>query len=175
MKAKPSAAILVATSCVAFGAAMVMPLFTIHPAAGRWTSVAKLISPENFRAKPITLPDGIASLWNGGEWHLAVLIGALSLALPVVKLAVLWWEICGFIDLGPGILRFFRAASRYAMIEVFLIALLVMWVKGMPGGSGISLESGTWCFTASVILSFVASRLMESEHGSGKAGKPSHP
>ena len=88
---------------------------------------------------------------------------------------MLWWKICSFIDLGPGILHFFRAPSRYAMIEDFLIALLVLWVKGMPRGSGISLQIGTSCFTSSVILSFAASRLMENEHRSGKVGKPSHP
>jgi paraquat-inducible protein A len=156
------ASLLVAISCAGFGAALALPLFTIHPAAGKWTALAKLLTPENFQEKSITLPDGIISLWNGGEWHLAVLIGALSLLLPMIKLAVLWWEICGDLKIQPALLGFFRSAARYAMAEVFLIALLIMWVKGMPGGSGISLQAGTWCFTGSVLLSFVASRLMET-------------
>jgi uncharacterized paraquat-inducible protein A len=50
------------------------------------------------------------------------------------------------------------------MVEVLLIALLVLVVKGMPGGSEVNIQAGAWLFTASVILSLVASRwLMDSK------------
>jgi len=57
------------------------------------------------------------------------------------------------------VLGFFRAVSHYAMVEVFLVALTVILIKGLPGGSHVSLHSGTWMFTGSVIPSLAASRL----------------
>jgi len=72
---------------------------------------------------------------------------------------VLWWEIFQLSSLPESFLVFVKAASRYAMVEVLLIALLVLVVKGMPGGSEMTIQAGTWYFTASVILSLFASRL----------------
>lgn len=164
-----SAAWLVVLSSVAFGLALVLPLFTIHPSAGKWTPLARLISPETFQATAVTLPGGMVELCQGGnlvDIGLAMVLGLCSLVLPMIKLAVLWWEIWEVVPLSDRMLSFFRVVSRYAMIEVFLIALLAMWIKGMPGGNGITLQAGTWCFTASVLLSLIASRTAQAEAAS---------
>ena len=51
-----------------------------------------------------------------------------------------------------------RQSARYAMVEVFLIALMVLVLKSMPGGSYVELHAGTWLFTASVALSLIAAQ-----------------
>ena len=98
-------------------------------------------------------------LWAGDEWFLAILLGLLSLVLPVVKLCVLWWEAFAAGTLPARVLAFFRVVSHYAMVEVFLVALTVLLVKGMPGGSHVALHAGTYAFAASVLLSLVATRV----------------
>ena len=161
------AAGLIAAACVAFGLGLALPLFSVTPAAGEWTSVAKLIASDDFQTKTFTLVGGIGLLWSGGERALAILLGMLSLALPVVKLCVLWWESFVSGTLPPRLLAFFRVVSHYAMVEVFLVALTVLLVKGMPGGSHVALHAGTYAFTASVLLSLAATRLLPA--GSAEA------
>jgi paraquat-inducible protein A len=158
------AAGLVALCCLAFGMALVLPLFSIQPAAGRWTGLAKLLAADQFATRSFTLLGGIVILWRENERFLAILMGLISLVFPLLKLSVLWWEIFLVSSLSENFLRFVRSISRYAMVEVLLIALLVLVIKGMPGGSEVKIQAGAWCFTASVILSLLASRwLMDSK------------
>ena len=158
------AAGLVALCCLAFGMALVLPLFSIQPAAGRWTGLAKLLAADQFATRSFTLLGGIVILWRENERFLAILMALISLVFPLLKLSVLWWEIFLVSSLSEKFLRFVRAISHYAMVEVVLIALLVFVVEGMPGGSEVKIQAGAWCFTASVILSLVASRwLMDSK------------
>jgi paraquat-inducible protein A len=153
------AAALVLLSCLTFGIALVYPLFSIQPAAGRWTGLAKLLASEQFASRSFTLIGGIMTLWKENEHLLAIMMGLISLVLPVIKFSVLWWEIFQLSSLPENFLAFVKAASRYAMVEVLLIALLVLVVKGMPGGSEMTIQSGTWYYTASVILSLFVNRL----------------
>jgi paraquat-inducible protein A len=153
------AAALVLLSCLTFGIALVYPLFSIQPAAGRWTGLAKLLASDQFASRSFTLIGGIMTLWKENEHLLAILMGLISLLLPVIKLSVLWWEIFQLSSLPENFLAFVKAASRYAMVEVLLIALLVLVVKGMPGGSEMTIQAGTWYYTASVILSLFVNRL----------------
>jgi Paraquat-inducible protein A len=153
------AALLVAGSCLMFGMGLVLPLFTVMPAAGQWTTVARIFAAAEFQSVTYTLPGGISLLWNGNERFLAFVLGLLSVALPIAKLSVLWWETFFTRALPRWLLRFFKAVSHYAMVEVFLVALTVILIKGLPGGSSVVLQAGTWMFTGSVILSLAASRL----------------
>ncbi|MCF7734467.1 MAG: paraquat-inducible protein A [Akkermansiaceae bacterium] len=151
---------LVAISCVAFGLGLALPLFSVTPAAGQWTSVARIFAADEFQTRTFTLPGGIALLWTEHERGLAVLLGSLALVLPVAKLCVLWWEAFAAGSFAPRVMTFFRVVSHYAMVEVFLVALTVLLVKGLPGGSYVVLHAGTYAFTASVLLSLAASRLV---------------
>jgi len=150
---------LVVLSCLAFAAGLIFPLFTVRPAAGEWTPVMRLFAAAQLQEQTYTLPGGIMQLWREGETFLALLLGMLSIVLPVVKLSVLWWEWLPGCGVSAAWMRFFRIVSRYAMVEVFVIALLVILIKGLPGGSQITLHLGTWAFSASVILSLIASQI----------------
>ena len=157
-KERKYAAVLVTLSCLAFGLALVLPLFSIHPAAGRWTGLAKLLASDQFTSRSFTLIGGIMILWRENERILAILMALISLVLPALKLSVLWWEIFYLSALPERFLAFVQAASRYAMVEVLLIALLVLVVKGMPGGSEFKIHAGTWFFAVSVVFSLFATR-----------------
>ena len=151
-----------ALCCLAFGMALVLPLFSIQPAAGRWTGLAKLLAADQFATRSFTLLGGIVILWRENKPGLAILMALISLVFPLLKLSVLWWEIFLVSSLSEKFLRFVRAISHYAMVEVVLIALLVFVVEGMPGGSEVKIQAGAWCFTVSVILSRLASRWLMS-------------
>jgi paraquat-inducible protein A len=153
------AALIVAAS-MAFGFGLALPLFSVQPSAGEWTPVVRLLSGDQLRSSTVTLPGGILALWREGDYFLALLLALFSLMLPAVKLCVLWCEALLITGIHAGVLRFIRTVSKYAMVEVFVIALLVLVIKGLPGGSRITLHAGTYAFSMSVILSLAAGVLL---------------
>jgi paraquat-inducible protein A len=47
------------------------------------------------------------------------------------------------------------------MLDVFVVGLIVLAVKGLPGGAKISLGWGVFAFAASVIVSIVTGMLIQ--------------
>jgi hypothetical protein len=130
--------ILVQISAAAFAGGLILPLFTIEPRLDEWTGLARILAPDQMRAQAVTL------------------LAFFSILLPLVKLCLLSVE-----AVSPGSFRgpwhrFTKMAARYAMLEVFVVALLVILAKGLPGGSRIELGPGTVAFTVSVLLGLVA-------------------
>jgi hypothetical protein len=47
------------------------------------------------------------------------------------------------------------------MVDVFVIALLILAIKGLPGGSQVILHAGLYCFAGSVLCALKASWLID--------------
>ena len=158
---RPLILCLIGISCLLFGSAVALPIFTLEPKAGEWTPLAQIISPSDMQAKAMRLLEGVVILWNEGEKMLALLIAIFSLILPTLKLTMLWMEGILSEGLPEKWALFLRAVSRYAMLEVFLVALTVLLIKEMPGGSRVTLQAGFYTFSASVLLSLMTAHWME--------------
>jgi paraquat-inducible protein A len=117
-----------------------------------------------MQPREFTLLGGIVDMWLGGERGLALILAVFSIVLPLVKLSILTVEAAAPEVLAEGWRRLMKAGARYAMAEVFVIALLVMLAKGMPGGSRMELGTGTYAFVLSVLAGLVAG-LIEKRSG----------
>jgi uncharacterized paraquat-inducible protein A len=65
--------------------------------------------------------------------------------------------------LGQPAGRLFRLAhhtGKFSMLDVMVLALLVIAIKGLPGKSSLRIEWGVWAFAASVVLSLLISLLL---------------
>jgi uncharacterized paraquat-inducible protein A len=153
-------ALLVAATCVAFGAALSLPLFSITPGAGEWTGWIRMIHPADMATVHQTVLAGIQTLWTEGSPGLAILLSLFCLFLPIFKFSVLWGEVYGMDLQGTFWGRLCKITAPYAMVEVFVVGILVIAIKGLPGGTRIEVEPGAWCFAASVLLSLVAVQLL---------------
>jgi paraquat-inducible protein A len=128
---------------------------------GALTGWLRLVRPEEMATSTQSLLGGIRLLWMDGNPLLACMLAAFCLILPLAKFLILWGE-CFKMPLGDSLWgRFCRATAPYAMVEVFVLALLVMVIKGLPGGSLIVIQAGAWCFTGSVLLSLFAAQLLK--------------
>lgn len=157
MKAENRIAVgLVIGASVAFALGLTWPMFTVRPSAGEWTALVQVFPGNMMRPQTVSLFDGLWVLWREGEVFLAVLLALLSLILPVLKLCVIWLNALSIDWFDARILRFFRTISKYAMAEVFVLALLVVVLKSLPGDSHVTLHAGAWAYTGSVILSIAA-------------------
>jgi paraquat-inducible protein A len=110
-----------------------------------------------------TVWDGVVALMNYNEWAVAAIVFLASIVIPLVKLAGLL-SLVVTARIGSGrrlrartqLYKFIDAIGPWAMLDVFLLAVLVAlvqlstWAKVIPG-------PGLVAFTAVVVLTMLAS------------------
>lgn len=110
-----------------------------------------------------TVWDGIVLLAENNQWFVAVVVFMASMVIPLVKLAGLF-ALVVTARTGWGqrlrertqLYKFIDAVGPWAMLDVFLLAVLVAlvklstWAKILPG-------PGLFAFTAVVVLTMLAS------------------
>lgn len=110
-----------------------------------------------------TVWDGVAMLITHDQWFVAIIVFLASMVIPLVKLAGLFSLV---VTAGTGwgrrlrnrtrLYKFIEAIGPWAMLDVFLLAVLVAlvklsaWAKILPG-------PGLVAFTAMVVLTMLAS------------------
>lgn len=110
-----------------------------------------------------TVWGGIELLMDHGEWAVAVIVFLASMVIPLVKLAGLFWLVVTS-RLGWGrrlrtrthLYKLIDAIGPWAMLDVFLLAVLVAVVK-LTGWAQILPGPGLLAFTAMVVLTMLAS------------------
>jgi paraquat-inducible protein A len=110
-----------------------------------------------------TVWDGVLLLARGDQWFVAVIVFLASMVIPVVKLAGLF-SLVVTARMGWGrrlrsrtqLYKFIDAIGPWAMLDVFLLAVLIAlvklntWALVLPG-------PGLVAFTAMVVLTMFAS------------------
>ena len=110
-----------------------------------------------------TVWDGVVLLMENKQWFVAGIVFLASIVVPLIKLAGLF-ALCVTARLGWGrrlrsqtqLYKFIDAIGPWAMLDVFLLAVLVAlvklstWAKILPG-------PGLTAFTAVVVLTMLAS------------------
>jgi paraquat-inducible protein A len=107
--------------------------------------------------------DGVVSLAQTGQYFVALIVFLASIAIPVLKLAgLLYLVISARFKLGRRLrdrvrlYRFIDAVGPWAMLDVFLLAVLVALVK-LGEIATILPGPGLVAFTAVVVLTMFAS------------------
>jgi paraquat-inducible protein A len=144
MQAVFPALLFAATASFAFG--IVLPLIRVE----------RLII---FTDEP-SLIAMISGLWTTGDWTLAAIIALFSVAFPTMKLLVLHMVAYGGSTHTERIPRWFRALSKWSMLDVVLVALVVFAAK-TSGLATAFTKPGLWFFAASAVLTATASGLAE--------------
>jgi paraquat-inducible protein A len=99
-----------------------------------------------------TIASGVVGLWNGGQPLLALLILFTTIVAPALRIVGLLYVLAP-LSVGrvpPGVapaLRFQAGLVSWAMLDVYMLALLVTLVKLSQLGS-LQLETGAYCFVA---------------------------
>ena len=144
--------ILLASTLLGFG--LFSSCLTITPSAGEWTGVLKIFKPDFTTPKELSLVGGIRQLFEHGFPFIGGLILIFSIAFPLWKLGVLWaasWA-TSHGEHPRRLLKLVEKLGKYSMLDVLVIALLVVAIKGLPGGTAVTLGPGFYCFAVSVLL-----------------------
>lgn len=149
---KNLALVLLASILLGFG--LFLPCLIVTPAAGKWTGVLRIFSPDLAQPRPVSIVEGIQRLIETGHFFVAVIILTFSIIFPLWKLGVLWaaaWA-SEHGERPVRLLRIVANLGKYSMIDVLVVALLVVVIKGLPGGSKVELGAGFYTFSMSVLL-----------------------
>ena len=102
--------------------------------------------------------DGILGFWSDGRYGLFVLVFLFSVVLPLGKVAVGIWAWLAAADPGSLPDRLLRAAawvSRWSMLDVCIVALLVVALEGSLLTTA-DIHAGLVLFAAGVVVSTIA-------------------
>ena len=110
-----------------------------------------------------TLLGGIRELWLAGDWHLAAIVFVASIAVPILKLAIIvllagtaqrrsrWRSLE-----RARLYRLVEAVGHWSMLDVFVVVLLVGMIHFGPV-AGVQPGAGLLAFGAVVVLTLLAS------------------
>jgi paraquat-inducible protein A len=115
-----------------------------------------------------TVVGAAASLWREGMQMVAVLVLLTTTVLPLLELAALVWMVLplcfgkrppGF----PWIFRMLRMAHPWAMVEVFIMGILVALVK-LAHLADVLPGAAAWCFGGLMLLLAALTAIVEPRH-----------
>ena len=115
-----------------------------------------------FLSREISILQGVAELWSEDEAFLAIVIGAFSILLPAVKLALalyLWFHAEAGSQQLRRALSLLELAGRWSMLDVFVVALLVVAIRTSLIDD-VTVHPGVYVFTAAIVLSLVVVQRM---------------
>jgi paraquat-inducible protein A len=110
-----------------------------------------------------TVWEGCQRLAQDGEWVIAVIVFLASIAIPLLKLCGLltlvvttWFRVPGGKLLRTQVYKFIEVIGRWAMLDVFVLAILVSIVK-LQRLATIIPGRGVFAFACVVVLTILAS------------------
>ena len=108
--------------------------------------------------KTYSIIGGVLAFWSDGRYGLFVLVSLFSVVLPLAKVAVgIWaWIVAADPESLPD--RLLRAAawvSRWSMLDVCIVALLVVALEGSLLTTA-DIHAGLVLFAAGVVVSTIA-------------------
>ena len=114
-----------------------------------------------------TIWDGVVSLMQHGQWGVAVIVFMASMVIPLFKLASLCFLVVSSLaHRGPGLrwrtglYKFIDTIGPWAMLDVFLLAILVSLVK-LGQLATVVPGTGLVAFTGMVVLTMLASAVFD--------------
>ena len=152
----------IAASALLLGAGLAGPCMAIHPSFGNLDGWVKLLKPNLTRPTEYSVVGGITTLIHNGSAALGLLLLAFSVLFPTVKLAVMAAATSALHQGRPAgaLMRLAHHAGKFSMLDVFVAGLLVLAIKGLPGGSRVTLGWGVAAFAASVVIAMLAGMII---------------
>ena len=164
-------------SSILFGIGIVAPSLIIFPGAGKFGFFLSIFSPEFSAPRQVSIAGGIATLLSEGEYIIGLVILIFSILFPIGKLCILWAiaQTKHSQISQTGLAKLIDRLGKFSMLDVFVLALLVIALKRLPGGSRIELGIGVYLFGASVLLSMLVPIWLKGESTRSGAVSEDHP
>ena len=161
--------LLIILSSAALGIGLVAPTLSIEPRAGEFTWLVEIWDEEATETVTYSIVGAIGDLYQTNNFFLALVLGLFSVAFPVFKLC-LYWLATVYQDKPHSVsylVKWTARISKFSMVEVLFLALLILTVKTLPGGSKATIEWGAYLFVVSALGSMFIPLLSENPEKKG--------
>lgn len=147
------------------GAGLVAPALTTQPRFGQFDGWVRLLRPDLARPTTFSLVGGIRRLLsdpNASNVAIGVILLTFSVLFPIIKLAVLSFAASRLARNGSAGSAFVLAhhGGKLSMLDLLVVAVLIVLVKGLPGGTTMDARIGIWLFAGSVLLALLVSGIL---------------
>jgi Paraquat-inducible protein A len=154
--------ILVAVAIVGhvlLAAGLFGPAITIAPRMGEFTTVAAALGILD-RGETLSIVASTRRLFDAGETVIAIVIALASIVTPLTKLAIINRALVDALRSQPVTPWLARTSNltKYSLIDVLVIAILIVCAKSFPGGTVITPRWGIYAFSAAAILPWIIAR-----------------
>ena len=146
------------------GLGIFAPSFSIEPRFGDYTAIVKALDPEFGKIEVFSIFSGITKLFEQGSYFVGGLLLLFSVCFPLWKFGAMWEAVFLLntkVDGNSSKLRLVEKLGKYSMLDIFVLAVLVIAIKGLPGGSKPELHWGIVAFVVSILISFVIPGLIK--------------
>lgn len=137
--------VLTVLSAVLLGIGLSLPILTVR---------------KMWEHNSYSIITGVQDLWDGKYYALAVIIFLFSVIFPIAKLFTL--SMVWFVKLGEdqrkGLVTFMEIFGKWSMLDVFVSAILIVWIK-LGALASAKAEEGLYFFAVSILLTMVVSSL----------------
>ena len=113
-----------------------------------------------------TMLRGVAQLARSGHWWMASIVLFCTIIAPILELLVIF-GICVLVKLGYwsgvliSLLKWQSSIRRWAMLEVYLLGIIVAYVKMLHDGD-IRIDVGLFCFIGLLFLTTLNAYLFDT-------------
>ena len=118
---------------------------------GGFDFIGHIAFGEDFAEKRLSIARGILELTKGGDYFIAIVIFVFTLAFPTLKMYLIFIYHRTYDGKKETYERILKV-SKYSMLDIFVLGLIVLAVKVMPGGTTASIQWGAVFFFANIIL-----------------------
>jgi len=154
---------LLILSSLTLAVGLFAPCMTIHPGFGGYSVVVKILKPKLAQPRSYSIISGIYSMLTGGSIGIGVVIFLFSVVFPIWKISLFYNHL---VEKEEGcdssyLTNTLHKIGKFSMLDVFVMVLLVVASKSLPGGTQVKLNWGIASFAFSVILSLYVSVRIE--------------
>lgn len=168
--------VVLCLASVLLGLGLVAPCMTVQPSMGQpWDSWLALLEPSELEPTTYSILGGILELMRSDSLGLGLLLMVFSVVFPAFKLATLWWTATVIKQGKPTgtALWITHHAGKFSMLDVMVIAVFIVAIKGLPGDTEVTIAWGLFAFAGAVVLSILASlQVHRLEHLSANTHGP---
>lgn len=137
-----------------FAVGLFAPCLRVVPQFGELTSIIRILRPSFDSPQSVSIGSGIYCLFAGGEYAIGLVVLAFTVVFPLWKFGVLWESALCPREASTTFpaLHLIEKFGKFSMLDVYVLALLVISIKGLPGGSVVHLRWGLLPFVMAILL-----------------------
>lgn len=165
---------VILAAAVTLGFGLVLPSMTVTTHFGEYDVWVRLLKPDLNRESTYSILSGILTMLGGRSTGIGLLLLFFSVIFPTAKLAIM---AMATEELSRGrrahwLLAVAHHTGKFSMLDVMVLALIVIAIKGMGKTTTVDLRLGVFFFAASVIGSLAASVMLHRLETRGAHEQP---